>query len=100
MSMPYTPEEGKIITEFKSRFHGSILYSYFNGGAVYILNGDDSIQYDLSFLKRDEDFELMKKSIKDGVDYVFEACKDKKKIIVTEEMKKELTEKRIPMFYA
>ncbi|MGP1439088.1 MAG: hypothetical protein ACTTKH_08465 [Treponema sp.] len=48
----------------------------------------DTIAYDLSFLTWDEMEALMEKSLKEGKDLLFEACKDKK-VVITKEMKQE-----------
>lgn len=80
----------KAERKYMKLFEANVWVSEFNNYKfVYNKLSDPyNVEYDLSFLSEKEILSLMKKSIKDGVDYVFEACKDKKKIIPDEEFEK------------
>ena len=80
----------KTEEEYIKLFEANVWVSEFNNYKfVYNKLSDPyNVEYDLSFLSEKKVLSLMKKSIKDGVDYIFEACKDKKKIIPDEEFEK------------
>lgn|GEM_PF-3707582 len=83
MSLMLNININKIECDFCDVFNGVVYIGHFNNGEqVYVKNRKD---YDLSFLTWTEVEKLMIKSLKEGKDLVFEACKDKE-IIVTQEM--------------
>lgn len=82
--------------DYYMKFHSCIHHNEFNDGKLtYSPDGwRDKDIYDLSFLTGTEVEKLMIKSLKEGKDLVFEACKNRK-IMVTQAMKDELEESQL-----
>ena len=73
-------EETKIMRQFSELFHGGLWYDCGRGGKLtYSPKVEDITKkrcFDASFLEESEAIALMEKSIKDGVNYLYEKVKD------------------------
>lgn len=74
--MKYTIEKVKEIeNKFSTEFYG-IAYRDSDSGMLIYIDADDATTYMVDFLTDDEVTELMEKSLKDGVNYLYEKVKD------------------------
>lgn len=74
--MKYTIEKVKEIeNKFSTEFYG-IAYRDFDSDMLIYIDADDATTYMVDFLTDDEVTELMEKSLKDGVNYLYEKVKD------------------------
>ena len=74
--MKYTIEKEKEIeNKFSTEFYGIAYRDSDNGMLVYI-DADDATSYVVDFLTDNEVTKLMEKSLKDGVNYLYEKVKD------------------------
>ena len=74
--MKYTIEkEEEIENKFSTEFYG-IVYRDFNNGMLVYIDADTATTYIVDFLTDDEVKKLMEKSLKDGVNYLYEKVKD------------------------
>ena len=74
-------EEIELMYQFGDMFNGGIWYDCGRGGELtYSIKDKEDITkeryFDASFLEESEAIALMKKSVKDGVNYLFEKVKD------------------------
>ena len=73
-------EKLELMYQFDDIFHGGTWYDCGRGGKrTYSPDaeiGDRIKTFDASFLEEDEVTDLMQKSIKDGINYLFEKVKD------------------------
>jgi|GEM_PF-1404889 len=73
-------EKTKLMYQFYELFHGGLWYDCGRGGKLtYSPEVEDKTKqqcFDASFLEEDEIIVLMEKSIKDGVNHLFEKVKD------------------------
>lgn len=74
--MKYTIEKEKEIeNKFSTEFYG-IAYRDVDSGMLVYIDADDATSYVVDFLTDDEVTKLMEKSLKDGVNYLYEKVKD------------------------
>ena len=74
--MKYTIEKVKEIeNKFSTEFYG-IAYRDSDSGMLVYIDADDATTYMVDFLTDDEVKKLMEKSLKDGVNYLYEKVKD------------------------
>ena len=74
--MKYTIEKVKEIeNKFSTEFYGIAYRNSDNGMLVYI-DADTATTYMVDFLTDDEVKKLMEKSLKDGINHLFEKVKD------------------------
>ena len=74
--MKYTIKKVKEIeNKFSTEFYG-IAYRDFDSGMLIYIDADDATTYMVDFLTDDEVTKLMEKSLKDGVNYLYEKVKD------------------------
>ena len=74
-------EEIELLHQFCDMFNGGIWYDCGRGGELtYSIKDKEDVTkerfFDASFLEEDEVTDLMQKSIKDGINYLFEKVKD------------------------
>ena len=78
-------EEIELMCQFSNMFNGGIWYDCGRGGKLTyspkLKEGEREKTFDASFLEEDEVTDLMQKSIKDGINYLFEKVKDFEYII-------------------
>ena len=74
--MKYTIEKVKEIeNKFSTEFYG-IVYRDFNNGMLVYIDADTATTYMVDFLTDDEVKKLIEKSLKDGVNYLYEKVKN------------------------
>ena len=74
--MKYTIEKEKEIeNKFSTEFYG-IAYRDVDSGMLVYIDADDATSYVVDFLTDNEVTKLMEKSLKDGVNYLYEKVKD------------------------
>lgn len=74
--MKYTEEkELEIRNKFSTEFYG-VACRDIESGMLFYADADDATTYVVDFLTDDEVVELMEKSLKDGVNYLYEKVKD------------------------
>ena len=77
--MDLTKEEvnriSSIITKYRQMFNGVVGYLYSAGTHVYT-DYTTNKGFDISFLGESEVMDIMEKSIKDGINYLYEKVKD------------------------
>ena len=73
-------EETKIMGQFYELFHGGLWYDCGRGGKLtYSPEVEDKTKqqcFDASFLSEEEVITLIEKSLKDGINHLFEKVKD------------------------
>lgn len=74
-------EEFELMCQFSNMFNGGLWYDCGrNGELTYSISNKEDVtkerNFDASFLEEDEVTDLMQKSVKDGVNYLFEKVKD------------------------
>ena len=74
-------EEIELLHQFCDMFNGGIWYDCGRGGKLtYSIKDKEDVTkercFDASFLEESEAIALMEKSVKDGVNYLFEKVKD------------------------
>ena len=73
-------EEIELMCQFSNMFNGGIWYDCGRGGKLTyspkLKEGEREKTFDASFLEEDEVTDLMQKSIKDGINYLFEKVRD------------------------
>ena len=83
-------EEIELMYQFGDMFNGGIWYDCGRGGELtYSIKDKEDVTkerfFDASFLEESEVTALMEKSVKDGINYLFEKVKDFEYIITYED---------------
>lgn len=74
--MKYTIKKVKEIeNKFSTKFYG-VACRDVDSGMLFYADADNATSYVVDFLTDDEVVELMEKSLKDGVNYLYEKVKD------------------------
>lgn len=74
MSYPTMPTQLEI--DFEKKFNASVYISFLGEGHLYSSKKEDKPCYELFSLAKNEIDTLMEKSLKDGVNYLYEKCKN------------------------
>ena|GEM_PF-1380987 len=74
MSYPTMPTQLEI--DFEKKFNASVYISFLGEGFLYSPKKENEPSYELFSLTQEEINTLMEKSIKDGINYLFEKCKN------------------------